>query len=54
MDKITDERLDELIAMYEWFVCKTDVRTQQYKAFLDILLALKELKHLLNEKVTVT
>ena len=49
MDKMTDERLDELIAMYDWFVCETDVRTQEYKAFNDVLSALKELKHLQYE-----
>jgi len=45
-DKLSDERLEELIVMYEWYVSNVDVRTAEFKEFEATLSTLKELQQL--------
>jgi len=46
MLRISDERLEELIVMYEWYVSNVDVRTAEFKEFEATLSTLKELQQL--------
>ena len=46
MLRVSDERLEELIVMYEWYVSNVDVRTAEFKEFEATLSTLKELQQL--------